>query len=130
MGVLGFDLDAVGDDVADGGVVFHTPRRRVDAHGRYDSEVGKFIVLAGSQVDVDVLCGTKVKINRRIEEQRALLKDEGLIALDGGVRRVACDVDFDSPSAAAVFVLGGSQNGWTEWVSEDGDTLSSVYREK
>ena len=33
-----------------------------------------------------------------------------------------------TPSAAAVFVLGGSQNGWTEWVSDDGETLNQVYR--
>lgn len=57
MGVLGYDLDAVGESVTDDGLVFHTP------------------------------------------------------------------------SAAAVFVLGGSQNGWTEWVSEDGRTLSAVKRE-
>jgi len=27
-----------------------------------------------------------------------------------------------------VFVLGGNQNGWTEWVSDDGETLNQVYR--
>jgi hypothetical protein len=25
-------------------------------------------------------------------------------------------------------VLGGSQNGWTEWVNNDGETLNQVYR--
>lgn len=130
MGVLGFDLDAVGDDVVNDGVVFHTTRRHIDAHGRYDSEAGKFTVLAGSQIDIATLCGSKGKVIKRLEEMRTSLKDEGLLARDGGVWRVACDVDFDTPSAAAVFVLGGSQNGWTEWVSESGDTLSSVYREK
>ena len=33
-------------------------------------------------------------------------------------------------SAAAVFVLGGSQNGWAEWVDDSGSTLSDVYRTK
>ena len=37
---------------------------------------------------------------------------------------------FSSPSSAAVFVLGGSQNGWTEWVNEAGETLDTVYRGK
>ena len=130
MGVLGFDLDAVGDDVVDDAAVFHTPRRGVDAHGRYDSEAGKFTVLAGSQVDVGTVCGTREKPSKRLEGQRLSLMGEGLLAQSGGVWRVACDIDFDSPSAAAVFVLGGSQNGWTEWVSESGETLSSVYRDK
>lgn len=34
----------------------------------------------------------------------------------------------DTLRDAAVFVLGGSQNGWTEWVSDDGETLNQVYR--
>lgn len=128
MGVLGFDLDAVGDDVSDDDIKFHTPRRKIDAHGRYDSVAGKFIVLAGSQVDMKVQCGTKDKPYQRLEAQRALLKEEGALVVDGAVWRVMRDVSFDTPSAAAVFILGGSQNGWTEWVAEDGRTLSDVYR--
>ena len=46
----------------------------------------------------------------------------------GGIAELAEDLEFPTPSAAAVFVLGGSQNGWTEWVSDDGETLNQVYR--
>lgn len=45
-----------------------------------------------------------------------------------GTAELAEDIEFPTPSAAAVFVLGGSQNGWTEWVSDDGETLNQVYR--
>lgn len=130
MGVLGFDLDAADDGVGNDKPVFHTTRRHIDARGCYDPEAEKFTVFAGSQVDVDVVCGTKEKPHRKLEGQRFSLKGEGLLTQNNGVWRVACDVDFDSPSAAAVFVLGASQNGWVEWVSENGETLSSVYREK
>ena len=34
-----------------------------------------------------------------------------------GIAVLAEDLEFPTPSAAAVFVLGGSQNGWTEWVA-------------
>ena len=129
MGVLGYDLDAVGESVTDDGLVFHTPRRGIDARGRYDSSAGKFTVLAGSQIDLDVQCGTKAKPTQRLAGLRASLRAEGALADDGGAWRLARDVSFDTPSAAAVFVLGGSQNGWTEWVSEDGRTLSMVYRD-
>ena len=129
MGVLGYDLDAVGESVNDDGIVFHTPRRGIDARGRYDSSAGKFTVLAGSQIDLDVQCGTKAKPTQRLEGLRASLRAEGALADDGGAWRLARDASFDTPSAAAVFVLGGSQNGWTEWVSEDGRTLSMVYRD-
>lgn len=37
-------------------------------------------------------------------------------------------IEVQSPSAAAVFVLGSSQNGWTEWVNSDNKSLSEVYR--
>ena len=131
MTLLGFDLDAVGDDdVADAGVV-HTYRRHVDAHGRYDAQEGKFVVLAGSQVDLNVQPGTKAKVYARIADLRqSLLSDGGIAPDDAGVWRTMRDVDFATPSAAAVFVLGGSANGWTEWISETGETLSACYREK
>ena len=47
-----------------------------------------------------------------------------------GVAKLAENLEFPTPSAAAVFVLGGSQNGWTEWVNDDGETLNQVYRSK
>lgn len=40
------------------------------------------------------------------------------------------DLEFNSPSATAVFALGGRQNGWTEWINNNGDTLDAVYRKK
>ncbi|MDK8300956.1 MAG: DUF4357 domain-containing protein [Actinomycetaceae bacterium UMB1218B] len=38
------------------------------------------------------------------------------------------NLEFNSPSATAVFALDGRQNGWTEWINTSGDTLEAVYR--
>ena len=38
------------------------------------------------------------------------------------------DLEFNSPSATAVFALGGRQNGWTEWINNNGGTLDALYR--
>lgn len=38
------------------------------------------------------------------------------------------NLEFNSPSATAVFALGGRQNGWTEGINNNGDTLDAVYR--
>ena len=38
------------------------------------------------------------------------------------------NLEFNSPSATAVFALGGRRNGWTEWINTSGDTLEAVYR--
>ena len=40
------------------------------------------------------------------------------------------DVAFGSPNSAAAFVLGGSRNGWIEWMNEAAGTLDAVYRGK
>lgn len=40
------------------------------------------------------------------------------------------DLEFNSPSATAVFALGGRQNGWTEGVNNNGNTLESSTGKK
>ena len=59
-------------------------------------------------------------------------RDTGRFTVLSGSGKVilADDVELSSPSSAAVFVLGGSQNGWIEWVNEQGQTLDYVYRSK
>ena len=121
MEVLGFDLDRI--DTAPGIVnaVFHTKKNGVHASGRYNKDTGRFTVLAGSEIE---LSREIIKNQGAIEARKQLFGDlcERVILDD--------DVEFPSPSAAAVFVLGGSQNGWTEWVNNRGQTLDSVYRNK
>jgi hypothetical protein len=38
------------------------------------------------------------------------------------------DILFNSPSNAAIFVLGKSSNGWVEWKTIDGKTLNEIKR--
>lgn len=131
MNVLGFDLDAIWDGApeSDAGLLFHTVRRGVKGLGTYNAETGKFDVLPGSQIDMDVLPGTtKQPIVRLLELRASLLADENIQLTEPGTHILKTTVSFDSPSAAAEFVLGGSQNGWTEWVDDSGRTLSTVYR--
>lgn len=133
MSLLGFDLDAVGSDSGsenDAITEFHTYRRGVKSRGIYKSEEGVFEVLAGSQIDLSVQPGTTKKPTANIIASRENLLESGVIQLnEDGFYRLSENVQFNSPSAAAVFVLGGSANGWTEWIDELGRTLSKVYRE-
>lgn len=111
MMALGYDLDRVDQGPAGAPVVFHTKKNSIRGAGRYDKATGHFIVLAGSKVDLSrpVLKNSGVAAARR-----EIFGDSGRIA------ELAEDLEFPTPSAAAVFVLGGSQNGWIEWVSDDG----------
>lgn len=131
MNVLGFDLDAIWDNAPenDEGLVFHTTRRGVKGLGTYNAETGKFDVLPGSQIDLDVMPGTaKQPIVRLLELRASLMENGDIRQAANGEHALQKTVSFDSPSAAAEFVLGGSQNGWTEWVDDSGRTLSAVYR--
>lgn len=121
MEVLGYDLDRVYEVPKATDPVFHTRKNGVQACGRCDAQTGRFTVLAGSEVALN----------------RPIIKNQGAISArvhvfgcaEGPGKAILTDnLEFLTPSAAAVFVLGGSQNGWTEWVSDDGKTLSDVYR--
>ncbi len=119
MEALGYDLNRTYDGPENGAPIFHTKKNGVKSAGRYDKDADKFTVLAGSEVALDKAV---IKNQTVIEERQKLFGDRtGRAVLED-------DVTFLSPSAAAVFVLGGSQNGWTEWVDDAGHTLKDAYR--
>ena len=117
MAVLGYGLDRTDAAIPGSHAVFHTRRNGVVAKGRYDERTGRFTVLAGSQVDLS----RPILKNVGAADARRELFGEG-----SGVSVQRDDVAFGSPSSAAVFVLGGNQNGWTEWVNEAGETLDAA----
>ena len=121
MAVLGYGLDRTDTAVAAGHALFHTRRNGIVANGRYDERTGRFTVLAGSQVDLSRPVLKNVGVT---DARRELFRD------GSGVATLRDDVTFGSPSSAAVFVLGGSQNGWTEWINNAGETLDAAYRGK
>lgn len=74
-----------------------------------------FVVLAGSvispQNDKTISSGVeKCRQNAKINENHILQED----------------VLFNSPSSAAMFVIGKSANGWTSWKTKDGKTLHDL----
>lgn len=120
MKALGYDLDRTYAGPEGQAPIFHTRKRGVKACGWFDKESGEFTILEGSEIALD----RDVIKNQRAKQVRAeLFGDASTLAT------LPKDISFPSPSTAAVFVLGGSQNGWTEWVDDDGNTLDSVYRE-
>lgn len=118
MAALGLDLDRVyaGPEISP---VFHTRRNGIKGIGKYDKNSGRFTVLAGSQIDLT----HAITKNTGVDEKRKQIfgNADEVVTLEE-------DYEFPSPSAAAVFVLGGSQNGWIEWVNDQNQTLDSVYR--
>ena len=64
-----------------------------------------------------------------INLRNRLLK-EGILEVEGNVIVFKSDYIFNSPSAAAVTLLGRAANGWTSWKYKDGKTLDEVIRQK
>ena len=64
----------------------------------------------------------------RYEKLRQELLSSGDLVKDGDDGRLMKTVSFSTPSGAADFVLGGSNNGWIEWKDSDRQTIDALYR--
>ena len=101
--------------------ILHTTRNGIQAFGVYDGE--KSEVLEGSEVDMGRKCHSD-----NIERQRQTAIQNGDIICVDEKYKLTVAVSFTSPSSAAMFVLGGSTNGWVEWKSKNGKTLDELFR--
>ena len=63
------------------------------------------------------------------KEKREKLLSEYTSA-NGDKLLLESDKTFSSPSTAADFCIGSSNNGWLVWKDKDGQTLDSVYRKQ
>ena len=101
--------------------ILHTTRNGILAFGVYNSE--NFEVIEDSEIDMSRKCHSTT-----IEKQRQTALANGNIVCVDGKYKLTVSVSFTSPSSAAMFVLGGSTNGWVEWKDKDGKTLDELYR--
>ncbi|WP_139652412.1 GIY-YIG nuclease family protein [Raoultibacter phocaeensis] len=125
---IGFILSSLGYDMEDAreGIarekILYTSRRGVKASGVYTGD--EFVVLDGSPIDVSF----PAKLEKYNQLRKALVESGDLSEDASGIVRLAKSIAFDSPSGAADFVLGGSNNGWVEWRDGEGRTMDGLYR--
>ena len=101
--------------------IFQTSRKGIIARGVYGGD--KFQVLEGSEINIEKPVHLE-KYNR----QRKELYEKGDIVKQGDKYVLTVTLEFNTPSGASDFVLGGSTNGWAEWKNKDGKTLDEIYR--
>lgn len=101
--------------------LFYTNGRGCKAIGFYSSD--GFTVLKGSVIAKTVVPSFNWKGKR--EE---MIKE--YTSTDDGTLMLTSDKTFSSPSTAADFCIGSSNNGWLVWKDKDGNTLDSVYRKQ
>lgn len=99
--------------------------RFCDASGTYDPASQKFVLKAGSILSL----GAAPTYNYSAQgiHRRNFLNKFCSKAPNG--YRLRADYLFDSPSAAASYVIGRAANGWQEWRTESGTTLDEVFRQ-
>ena len=62
------------------------------------------------------------------EKREKMLQD--YTSSENGILVLTSDKTFSSPSTAADFCIGSSNNGWLVWKDKDGNTLDSTYRKQ
>lgn len=99
--------------------IFHTTRRGIK--GLLAVSPSGYVVLSGSVIDLNT---PLYKNNHAGTKRRLEALQNGIISQrDDGTYELKVNCVFKSPSAAAKFVLGGSQNGLKEWVDDEHQPL-------
>ncbi len=101
--------------------LFYTRGRGCDAKGFYD--VNGFTIIKDS-----VIAKSSVPSFTWKEKREKLLSE--YTSVSGDKLLLVSDKTFSSPSTAADFCIGSSNNGWLVWKDKDGQTLDSVYRKQ
>jgi len=96
------------------------------ANGRGIYTQEGFVVLKDSQARIENVSSVK---GTATEAFRKKLFDTGILATDGNTAVMTKDHLFQSPSSAAIALMGRNANGWTEWKTKDGKTLDAVKRQ-
>lgn len=120
MATLGYKMDDA-KQYNDNREIFHTTRNGILAYGVYMGD--KFQVLEGSQINL-----AKSATLEQYNKQRAELQASGDIVMQNGSNILKITLEFNTPSGASDFILGGSTNGWVEWKNTNGKTLDEVFR--
>lgn len=121
MATQGYKMESSENSINEANTL-HTTRNGVKAFGAYDGD--HFEVLEGSQIDFS----RRVMLEKYNAQREKLLNDGDIIADKNGVYILKVSLEFNTPSGASDFVLGGSTNGWIEWKNREEKTLDEIYR--
>lgn len=126
LSTLGFPVFEEVTRPAAGRKLLYCKGRSVSGVGEYIED--GFVVFKGSTA---MLNETKSAQGGWVTRVRDRMKQEGTLVLseDGTHYEFVRDHVFNSPSGAAVAILGRRTNGWRKWKNEAGQTLDELERQ-
>jgi hypothetical protein len=126
LSTLGFPLfEPVGGKKPDAEqITYHCSGPDANGLGRMVED--GFVVLKGSTARAD----TVPSAQKYVVTKRQALITSGVLVPEGPSLRFAEDYLFDTPSGAAMVLLGRTSNGWNDWKAPDGRTLHEVERKE
>ncbi len=99
-------------------------RGEVIANGRFNDN-NTVTIYTESKIRMDVPPSANITKEKRDE----LFANE-IIIEEAGEYVLTENQDFQSPTMAAEFILGGSVNGWDVWKGANGDSIDKLFRKK
>jgi len=126
LATLGFPLfdPVVKSDGGTGEEIFYCTAAGTNGRGIYTPE--GFVVFEGSIGRRENVQSIKGQANERF---RIKLIESGVMVEKGDTVVFQKDHLFNSPSMAAVALVGASANGWLYWKTKDGQTLDFLKRQ-
>jgi len=119
MATLGYSFSIQTEDENE---IFVATRKGLISKMIYHGE--RVELLKGSEINMAL--NAKSSFQARREK---MIQDKYIIKV-GDMFILQKSIDFTSPSSAADFAIGGSNNGWITWKrSTDGKTLDEIYRQ-
>lgn len=97
--------------------------RNADAKGLFYPKTQTLTVLKDSVINSHNLPAANAAFIRTRNAQL-----EKYTTVQNGIITVTQDVEFTTPSGAAAFCIGGSSNGWREWLDENNMKLEKYRR--
>ena len=90
----------------------------------YLNEDNTLTVFADSQIKYDVLPSAD-----SLKDMREDFLEQEIVILKDGMYVFAQNYTFGAPSAAADFIIGGSNNGWQYWKDSDNNVIGDSLRD-
>lgn len=90
----------------------------------YLNEDNTLTVFADSQIKYDVLPSAD-----SLKDMREDFLEQEIVILKDGIYVFAQNYTFGAPSAAADFIIGGSNNGWQYWRDSDNNVIGDSLRD-